>query len=875
MNSIKIKNQSLRIIFFIFSLFLLSGVTAQTTDKKITIQNKSISLKEAFALIEQQTGYSIAYEHSTLDLNKSISLSLKDASVDKALRQILTNTQHTYKINGYHIIILRSKEEKSPSKTETPNLTQTIRGVVMDSKTNIPVEFATVGLQENPSLSAATDSLGRFTIKRVPVGRYNIQTSLFGYQPQITNEIVVTSSKEVNLEILLSENAFRLDEVVVTPTINKEELINPMAIAGGRMINMEEAGRFANGFDDPARLVAAFAGVAGEIGSNALIVRGNSPQYTKWQLEGTEVPIPSHFADYTGLGGGFLSALNANVITNSDFYNGAFPAEYNNALAGVFDMRMRAGNNQRYEHSFLIGLMGMEFASEGPISKSRGSSYLFNLRASNTSLVTNGDANLSYEDMSFKLNFPTKRAGTFSVWGLGLLDRNKSTAEKDPSQWETMGDRRNGKDNLEKFMGGLTHKYIIDNRTSIQSSLVSTYSADHLWIDQIKPGGLPVCVADIKNRDLGVIASTAITRKFSPRHTNRTGIRFTHLSYDLNYQVSPAIGLDEPAIPVSKGNDNSTAWSAYTTSLYSFNQYLTGTVGLNLNQFSLTNEWSFEPRAALKWSPDDTHSLALAYGLHSQREKLNYYYVQKTADGRTSTNRDLEFTKAHHVSLSYNWRLSPNLNLKIEPYFQYLFQVPVEAGSTFSIINHQDYYLDRILTNQGAGRNYGVDVTLERYMKDGFYYMVSGSLFKSQYKGGDDVWRNTRYDRGFLLNLVAGKEWMVGKRKQNTFGINGRIFAHGGDRYTPIDETKSQEMHEIILDESKAYSQQFKPVMNGDLSINFRINKKKVSHEFSLKILNVGMRTGMFFYEYQENIREIKKENGTGLIPNLSYKIYF
>ncbi len=870
-----IKNQSLRITFFIFSLFLLSGITAQNTDKKITIQRKSISLKDAFALIEQQTGYSIAYEHSTLELNKSISLSLNDASLDKALSQILTGTGHTYKIKGYHIIILQSKEEKSPSKAETTNLTQTIRGVVIDSKTNIPIEFATVSLQENPSMGAVTDSLGRFQIKKVPVGRYNIQTSLFGYQPQITNEIVVTSSKEVTLEVLLSENAFRLDEVVVTPTVNKEELINPMAIAGGRMINMEEAGRFANGFDDPARLVTAFAGVAGEIGSNALIVRGNSPQYTKWQLEGVEVPIPSHFADYTGLGGGFLSALNANNITNSDFYNGAFPADYSNALAGIFDMRMRAGNSQRYEHSFLVGLMGMEFASEGPISRSKNSSYLFNLRASNTSLVTNGDANLSYEDVSFKLNFPTKHAGTFSVWGLGLLDRNKSVAEEDPSNWETMGDRRNGKDDLEKFMGGFTHKYVLDNRTSIQSSLVSTYAGDHLWIDQIKPGGQSVCVADIKNRNLNVMASTALTRKVSSRHTNRTGIRFTHLSYDLNYQVSPAIGLDQPAIPISKGNDNSTVWSAYTTSLFSFNRHLTGTVGLNLNHFALTNEWSVEPRAALKWSPIDKHSLALAYGLHSQREKLSYYYVEKTVDGKTVTNKDLELAKAHHLSLSYNWRLSSNLNLKVEPYFQYLFQVPVEEGSTFSIINLQDYYLDKILTNQGAGRNYGVDVTLERYMKDGFYYMISGSLFKSQYKGGDDVWRSTRYDRGFLLNLVAGKEWMVGKRKQNTFGINGRIFAHGGDRYTPLDEAKSQEMHEIMFEESRAYSQQFKTALNGDLSINYRINKKKVSHEFSLKILNVGMSTGMFFYEYQENLREIKKENGTGLIPNLSYKIYF
>lgn len=875
MNLIKAKNQPHRIIIFIFLFFLFSSISAQNIDKKITIQNKSISLKEIFLLIEQQTGYSIAYEQSTLDLNKKISISLNNASIDKALKQILKGTQHIYKIIGYHIIIIPSKDEKSPSKNETPNPTQAIRGIVIDSKTNMPIEFATVSLLENPLFGTVTDSLGKFNIKNVPVGRYNIQTSFFGYHATIMNEIVVTSSKEVNLEIFLNENIFQLDEIVVFPKTKKEELINSMAITGGRMISMEEAGRFANGFDDPARLVTAFAGVAGQVGSNALTIRGNSPQYTKWQLEGAEVPIPSHFADYTSLGGGFLSALNSNVITNSDFYNGAFPADYNNALAGVFDMRMRIGNNQHYEHSFLTGLMGMEFASEGPISKSKGSSYLFNLRASNTSLVTNGETKLSYQDMTFKLNFPAKRLGTFSIWGLGLLDYSKVKAEKDISKWETMVDRRNSKDNLEKFMGGITHKYIIDSQTSISSSLVSTYSSDRTLADQINSEGQSVCVGDVMNRNWNFIASTFLNKKFSSKHTNRIGVRFTHLSYDLDYKISPAFGLDHPAVSISKGNDNSTAWSAYTTSLFSFNQHLTGTLGMNLNHFALTNEWSLEPRAALKWSPNDKKSLALAYGLHSQRERLNYYYVKKNIDGKTYTNKNLEFTKAHHMSLSYNWRLAPNLNLKIEPYFQYLFQIPVEEGSTFSIVNHQDYYLDRILTNNGSGKNYGIDVTLERYMKDGFYYMLSGSIFKSKYKGDDNVWRNTRYDRGFLLNIVAGKEWMTGKQKQNALGINGRIFAHGGDRYTPIDEAKSHEEHEINFDESKAYSKQFKPAINGDFSINYRINKKKVSHEISLKLLNVGMKTGMFFYEYNESAHKIKKEDGMGLIPNITYKIYF
>lgn len=418
MNRITINKQINKILLFLFFAFLSFNATAQNDKKQITIQNKNISLKEAFAEIELQTGYSIAYELSTVDVKKKISLSLENQSIDEALSQILKETRYSYKITGYHIIITPSDNEQQKStkeKTERP--TQTVRGIVLDSKTNAPIEFATVRIMNSGSLGSTTDSLGRFRIDHVPVGRCNIQTSYVGYNANIFNEIPVTSSKEVYMEIPLDENVHSLAEVVIQPEIKKDKPLNAMAITGGHMISMEEAGRFANGFDDPARLSSAFAGVAGDVGTNAVAIRGNSPQFTQWRLEGVEIPNPTHFADLTGLGGGFLSALSTQVIGNSDFYNGAFPAEYSNALSGIFDMQIRNGNNQKYEHTFQLGILGIDLASEGPISRKNGSSYILNYRFSTTSLATGNDMNLKYQDLSFKLNFPTRKAGTFSIWG--------------------------------------------------------------------------------------------------------------------------------------------------------------------------------------------------------------------------------------------------------------------------------------------------------------------------------------------------------------------------------------------------------------------------------------------------------------------------
>ena len=875
MNRITINKQINKILLFLFFAFLSFNATAQNDKKQITIQNKNISLKEAFAEIELQTGYSIAYELSTVDVKKKISLSLEKQSIDEALSQILKDTRYSYKITGYHIIITPSDNEQQKStkeKTERP--TQTVRGIVLDSKTNAPIEFATVRIMNSGSLGSTTDSLGRFRIDHVPVGRCNIQTSYVGYNANIFNEIPVTSSKEVYMEIPLDENVHSLAEVVIQPEIKKDKPLNAMAITGGRMISMEEAGRFANGFDDPARLSSAFAGVAGDVGTNAVAIRGNSPQFTQWRLEGVEIPNPTHFADLTGLGGGFLSALSTQVIGNSDFYNGAFPAEYSNALSGIFDMQIRNGNNQKYEHTFQLGILGIDLASEGPISRKNGSSYILNYRFYTTSLATGNDMNLKYQDLSFKLNFPTRKAGTFSIWGIGLIDRYKPEI-LDRDEWETQSDRQSGNTTFDKAAGGITHKYLINADTYIRSSLAATYAKDHTEADQMTEDDKLVHVGDIRNSKWDIVFNSYLNKKFNSNHINRTGITITGLKYDLDYKISPNFGLDIPMEQISKGNGESCVLSAYSSSVINLSNHLTTSLGITAQYFTLNKNWTVEPRAALKWTFNPKHALALAYGLHSRRERLDYYFVEQEVNGKTESNRYLNFSKAHHFGLTYDWNINSYMHLKVEPYYQYLFRIPVEENSSFSIINHQSFYLERILKNRGSGVNYGIDITLEQYMKNGFYYMITASLFKSRYKAGDHIWRNTRLDKNYLLNVLAGKEWMVGRNKQNVLSLNGRIFFQGGDRYTPVDEEKSLIEHDIKFDETRAYSKKFDPSLNGDISFSYRINKRKISHEFSIKMLNVGMRTGMHFYQYNEKTHKIEKEDGSGMIPNISYKIYF
>ncbi len=356
---------------------------------------------------------------------------------------------------------------------------QNIRGIVYDKQSNIPIEYATVAvLNSKVPLGVGTDSLGQFIIQNVPIGRHDILVTLIGYNPIIMKEQLLSSSKELYLEIAMVESAKQLDEIIITPHIFKSQPLNNMALGSARMLSVEEASRYAGGFDDPARLATSFAGVTSSIGNNGIVVRGNAPKFLQWRMDDVEIPNPNHFAEVTTFGGGGLSALSSFVLGNSDFLTGAFPAEYSNALSGVFDMNLRIGNNQKRENMVQLGLIGIDVASEGPFKKGRNSSYIFNYRYSTlgllSSLMPDEADNTKYQDLSFKLNFPTKRAGLFSIWGVSLIDRSGQTAETDPSKWDYMKDKED--QDVKQHMGafGLNHKLSVWGNAILKSSLATT-----------------------------------------------------------------------------------------------------------------------------------------------------------------------------------------------------------------------------------------------------------------------------------------------------------------------------------------------------------------------------------------------------------------
>lgn len=759
-----------------------------------------------------------------------------------------------------------------------------IRGIVTDNASGEPLPSVTIQIiNSNPPKGAMTDLEGNFSIENLPVGRYDIQASYVGYEPMIFREIVVSSGKESFVIISLNENVNQLQEIVVKPKVNKQEPLNSIATTSARMLSVEEAARYAGGMDDPARLVSSFAGVAGNMNSNGIAIRGNSPQFLQWRLEGTEIPNPTHFSDVTGVGGGIFTALSSQVLGNSDFFTGAFPSEYGNALSGVFDMQLRNGNRWNREHSVQIGTLGIDVSSEGPFKKGGQASYLFNYRYATMAIANDifpkllGDAaGMRYQDLSFKLNFPTKKAGTFTVWGTGLIDHFINDIEKDQNKWESTDD--NGKADYKQNMGagGIGHKYYIDNNTYIKSALSGTYSNNKITWDVFDTDLIPTRGNDMRGTNWNLSLNSFINKKFSTKHTNRTGMNVSRLAYDLDYSVSPSFpNAFLPMENFAKSKGNTMLFSAFTNSTIRLNNVVTVNAGLYGQYFLLNKHYSVEPRAGIKWQVKPAHTIGLAYGKHSRLEKLDYYFVTTSQTGNELVNKKLDFAKAHHIVFSYDWAISEDMHLKVEPYFQYLFDVPVARDSSFSIINHTDWYLNTPLINKGKGKNYGIDVTLERYLVNGYYYMITGSLFESRYTGGDGIWRDTRLNRNYLFNALGGKEWKMGKRKQNMLNVNLRLSFQGGDRYSPIDEEASMIKQDGIYDESRAYEKQLDPAFISSFTVGYKMNRKKLAHEFAIKIINVNgyEEYSGHYYNYKKKNIEMYKSATT--IPNISYKIEF
>ena len=762
---------------------------------------------------------------------------------------------------------------------ENTTLKQTIRGQIVDADTKSPIIGANVLIVDsNPLLGTTTDFDGQFRIDNIPVGRQTLHISYLGYESTVLPNLLIGAGKELVLDIDLIESVVEMATVTVTASSdNKAKALNEMAVVSARSFSVEETKRFAAGIGDPARMMTAYAGVTSNGGDdeNGIVIRGNSPRGLLWRLEGVEIPNPNHFAS-EGASSGSVSILSSNTLSKSDFYTGAFPAEFGNALSGAFDIKLRNGNNEQKEYAFQASVLGVEAAAEGPFKKGSRASYLANYRYSTLGLFTalgidivGEDQVTSYQDASFKINLPTNKAGTFNLYGIGGTSADR---------FNPANSTYNYKDQSSVGVIGLDNLLLLNKKSYLKSFI--TYSGTEIESNEFdETANYRYNYQASKIRSF-LRAGTKLRTKFNAHHILETGFTFSQLGYNFNENTEttfPDAPTESETLFNQKGNAQSL--QAYTSWKYRISEKLSLVNGFHLLYFGLNNKIAIEPRAALKWQFLPQQSLSLGFGLHSRIESLEYYLanVEDMNGVVRQPNKDLGFTKARHFVLGYDYVLNSNWYLKAETYFQRLYNVPVhhDPNNLFSTILLEDGFVADSLVNEGTGTNYGLELTLQRFFNKGFYMLFSASLYEATYKAKDGVKRNTPFNSNFGFNLLTGKEFKLGTKKQNLLGLNLRATWGGNKRNIPIDLAASRIAGTRIDDLSNAFANRLPDFWKIDFQVSYRINKAGKMHEMRLELLNLTNRKNVASQFYNSATGNLQNELQTGIIPAIGYRIEF
>jgi hypothetical protein len=766
--------------------------------------------------------------------------------------------------------------------TFAQNNKQNIRGIVTDKLSQTPLIGATIQLS-NSDAYAITDEMGKYQLSDISPGRYELKILYIGYKELLLPNVVVTSGKEVILDITMEEEFLNLNEIVIISK-NNAGTVNKLASVSARTFSTEEVNRYAGGRSDAARLVSNFAGVsATNDNRNDIVIRGNSPIGVLWRIDGMSVTNPNHFAT-AGTTGGAVSAVNTNFLKNSDFFTSAFPAEYGNATAGVFDLGFRNGNNKKRETTVQLGVItGAEVTTEGPISKEKGSSYLVGYRYTLASLAQAVGVNIgttatpSFQDLSFKINGGTSAIGTFSAFGILA----SSTINLEGTGGAIFGG--NGSVDLGSKIGimGLNHFKQINKNSNISTTIGINYSqSEQTNSDRNRITNSYYNTEEIDFSNKGIVVASNYSSKLNPNLFLKVGLQneFIGTNQYYRYRISDADAWTQRL----DGKNNTSLSQGYAHFKYRIGEKTTLNAGLHSQYFHLNNSFALEPRLGFIYTVTPKSSFNLGYGLHAQNQPIATYFVQNLdINGDVAyTNKNLDFTKSHHFVMGYNIQPFTDWRIKAEVYYQYLFDVPVNNfSSDYSILNTGASFkldLEDNLVNTGSGKNYGVELTIEKFFSQGYYGLLTSSVYNSKYTASDGIERNTAFNGKYVFNILGGKEWKIGLENKNTFSIDVKFTNAGGRAYTPIDLASSQAAGTEVLS-TDAYSDFYKNYYRLDIKAGFVFNSKnkKLAQTLSLDVQNVTNHENVFSQSYDRQRNTLNNTYQLGLFPNLLYKIQF
>ena len=786
-------------------------------------------------------------------------------------------------------------------------ITQNVRGTVVDVESKYPLIGVKVQLYTSDStlFRGLTDEYGNFELRNVPVGKYEI-TFDYNFYNSSKQTVIVQSGKESIVNSELEEEIITTEEVEIIGNANKD-VQNEMALVSAQQFSIEETERYPGSRADPARMASNFAGVQGADDTrNDIVIRGNSPLGLIYKVEGVDIPNPNHFA-ISGSAGGPVAIINNKILGNSDFFMSAFPAEYGNSISGVFDLRFRNGNQTKHELTGQFGFLGTEIMAEGPINKEKRSSYLFMGRYSTLSMfqaigISIGtDAVPVYGDGAFKFSFPQKNGGNLSFFGMG----GASSIDIVVSEQTEVVEEAFGEGDRDQYfktsMGifGATYKKPLNENTFIKTTIATafdTQNANHNFLirslDTAVVNGeqsvsirtdsiYPLMGYQFKTNRLSWYG--AINHKISKQHIIKAG--FNVDGYWMK-NIDSALNAAHDQFRIRHDFEGiSFLIQPFVQYKWKVNQHMDLTAGIHSQYFSLSNSISYaEPRLGWQYRLKNKQVLSAGAGLHSQTQPL-YQYTYQRYDAQNNPvlhNKNMDFTRSFHSAVGYEKTFDKSLRFKSEVYYQQLYNIPVDMKpSAFSLINQgsgfQRFFPDT-LVNNGTARNYGIELTVQKFFDQSFFYMITASFFESKYNGSDGVERDTDFNGNYAANFLAGKEFKI--KDKNVLSLGLKFTVAGGRRYGDVDVPATLEENELIFQDEGFNSRQFDDYYRLDFRTTYKINTKKLTHEIGLDLVNMLNTRNILALSYAPSLSDptaepIAERYQLGFLPIFYYRVDF
>lgn len=753
---------------------------------------------------------------------------------------------------------------------------QNIRGKILDKDSQLPLIGVNIVIKNsNPLKGTISDINGAFELNEVPTGRHQLECSYTGYETFLTDHFIINSARVEELTINLVESAVSMQEVVVQAQKFGNEALNELSILSTRSFSVDETQRYAASANDPGRMAMGFPGVQPSRDSRSdIIVRGNSGIGLLWRLEGIDIPNPNHFARRGSSGGG-LTIFSVSMLGNSDFSTGAFPAEYGNAVSGVFDIKFRKGNKEKLQQSFRAGMLGLDYSAEGPFQKGKQATFLFNYRYSTLGLLNKLGLHLVgarvdnvFQDISFNLHFPsTNNKRIFTIWGIGGLSQENERAEEKMEDWKSFSDYLTR--DVQSDMGtlGMTYFTTAGKNAFLKTNLAFTHQTILFSNDTLNALRNAFTNNAEAYKESRIVLNSSWNKKFNTKWTLKTGIILSQIHYNLfRNTLSDSIDIN--------AQGNTQLLQAFIQLRFRPFDRLTINLGTHATHFNLNKKSAIEPRIGVKYQLSEKHALMAAVGLHSKVLPLGNHFT--LIKGR-EVNREIGFLKTQHYVLGYDFFVSETWKIHAELYFQTLKDVPVsvDSGSSWSILNTIDGFVKDELVNVGTGENSGLDISLEKSFDKGLFMILSTSIFQSKYTDASGRRFPTIFDSGLSGALMCGKEWMF--KNASVLQIGLKSIYNGGQRLTPLldnVETSRFDQHPA-LDDSRAFSEQVADYFRTDFRISFRKNNRHTAWTIGLDIQNALNKRNIDAINrtYDPDINDWIYRKQSGLTPVLSFQI--